>query len=78
MLVAFEKDIKGDLMQWPFCVAVNRFLCKGIAGPQFSWENQMAALPRSPETSEIGAKLISICQSHRKTKTLSRMLCVFF
>ena len=66
-------------MHWPFCFALNMiFMSRNYWSAVFLQKPDgfMAAFTG---TSEIRAKLISICRSHRKTKeALPQMLCGFF
>lgn len=65
-------------MHWPFCFALNMiFMSRNYWSAVFLQKPDgfMAAFTG---TSEIGAKLISICQSHRKTRPYLECCVPFF
>lgn len=76
MLAAFGEDAEDPCCRDLSALLLIGFLCQGISSPHFLRENQMAALPHSPETSSIGTKFLSVRLPHRRTKRPGRAECL--
>ena len=77
-LVASAKDVKGPLMHWPFCFALNMISMSRNYWSAVFLQKPDGFMAAFTGPSEIRAKLISVCRSHRKTRPYLECYVAFF